>query len=162
MKILGVDPGLLNLGCVLIQIVEKDFEILRSETFKPKRDLEISKKLFYLYQALKKLIEEEQPDYVVLEEAIPKANPHSTVKVSQTSSLILLLSEEKGLPLKVYHPSYWKSFICGNGLAKKNEVLQFLLRLFKEKIDDKIRDTHQADALSLALVFALENNFLKF
>ncbi len=162
MKILGIDPGLLNLGCVVIKIREGDFEILRAETLKPKRNLGLSKKLFFLYRILQEFIEKECPDYIVLEEIIPKANPQATVKLSQAQALILLISEEKGIPFKLYHPSQWKAYLCGNGLANKEEVILALRRLFGEKFDDKIRDEHLADALALSLVFALENNLLRF
>lgn len=162
MKILAIDPGILNLGCLIIEIVKKDFEILRAETIKPKRNLEYSEKLFYLYQTLKTVIEEERPSQIVLEEIIPKANPISTVKLAQVQALVLLLSQEKGIPLKLYHPSYWKSYLCGNGLAGKKEVHAILKRLLGEKIDDKIRDEHLADALAISLVFVMENNLLRF
>ncbi len=162
MKILGIDPGLLNLGCVLIKIDKGDFEILKAKTFKTKRTFEITKKLVFLYQSLKAFIEEDFPDYIVVEDVLPHANPQSTVKISQVQALVLLLSEEKGIPLKLYHPSYWKAYLCGNGLSQKEEILNTLRRFFKGKIDDKIKDEHLADALSLALVFAMENNFLNF
>lgn len=161
MKILGIDPGLLNLGCVLLKIGDRDFEILRAETLKPKRNLELSKKLFYLYQNLKEFIKEENPDYIILEEVIPKANPSSTAKLSQAQALVLLISEEKKIPVKIYHPSYWKAYLCGNGLAEKEKIYFTLKRLFGEKIDDKIRNSHLADAMAISLVFAMENNIFK-
>lgn len=162
MKILGIDPGLLNLGCVLLKVEKKDFVILKAETLKPKRNLELSKKLFFLYQKLKEFIKNENPDYIIFEDIIPKANPLSTAKLSQAQALVFLISEKKKIPIKIYHPSYWRAYLCGNGLAEKEEVYFALKRLFGKEIDDKIKDEHQTDALAISLVFAMENNLLKF
>jgi len=160
MKVLGIDPGLLNLGCVLLEVEEGGIATIYAETLKTSPQDPLSKRLFYLYKELERLLRERKPEVIVLEEAIPKANPQSTAKVLQTKTLIYLLSEELVIPLRLYHPSFWKSFLMGNGMAKKGEVKKFLKGLLGDKIG-LIKNEHLADALALALVYALEENLIK-
>jgi len=160
MKILGIDPGLLNLGCVLLEVEKGEIATIYAETLKTSPQDPLSKRLFYLYKELERLLRERKPEVIVLEEAIPKANPQSTAKVMQTKTLVFLLSEEMGIPLRLYHPSFWKSFLLGNGMAKKGEIKKFLKGLLGDKIG-LIKNEHLADALALTLVYALEENLIK-
>ncbi|MFN3921169.1 MAG: crossover junction endodeoxyribonuclease RuvC [Caldimicrobium sp.] len=156
MKILGVDPGLLNLGCVLIEVDKGKCQILESITLKTKNKDPLEKRLYYLYSHLKKLLENIEPEYIAIEEPLAKANPYTTARIFQAQGMVLLLAEEKNIPLKIYYPSYWKSFLCNHGKASKNEVYSFLKTLFGGYNLDKVRDNHMVDALALALVCAME------
>lgn len=157
MRILGVDPGLLNLGCVLIEVSGGNCQILESMTLKTRPEDSSAKRLYYLYSHFKKFLEISAPEVLAIEEPLAKANPYTTAKVFQAQGIVLLLAEERQIPLKIYHPSYWKSFLCKNGKASKLEVYNFLKTLMGEhNFESKLKDNHMVDALALALVCALE------
>ncbi len=159
MKILGVDPGLLNLGCVLTEVNKGKCEILESITLKTKSIDSLAQRLYQLFNSFKNLIERCRPDLIAVEEPLAKTNAYTTAKVFQAQAIVLILAEEHGIPIKIYHPSYWKNFLCGNGRASKAEVLAFLRNILgEENLKSKIQDEHMSDALGLALVCALEMN----
>ncbi|BAU22917.1 Holliday junction resolvase [Caldimicrobium thiodismutans] len=160
MKILGVDPGLLNLGCVLLEVKEKKLNLIKAETIKAPPKQSLSQRLFFLYQAFKKLLKSERPEFLVVEEPIPKINPHSTAKVFQAQAIVLIIAEEESIPIRYYNPSFWKKYLCGDGKATKAEVKNFLKAFIGKEFDAKIKDEHTTDALAMALVLALDLNLL--
>lgn len=161
MRILGIDPGLLNLGCFLLEVDNGQGRGIEGKTFKTNPKQPLSKRLFQLYTLLRDYLEEKKPDFIATEEPLAKSNSYMTAKVYQAQALVLLLAEEKGIPLKIFHPSYWKNFLCGNGRASKEDILTFFTKLFREEnLKDKIQDEHMGDALALALVCALELKIL--
>lgn len=157
MKILGVDPGLLNLGYTLIEVERDKYSILDGKTLKSESRDPLSKRLYYLYLKVKEILEIHKPDIIATEEPLVKANPFSSVKLFQVQGIVLLLAEEKGIPIKIYHPTFWKKFLCGNGSATKEEILHFLrYGLGLDNLMIKIQDEHTCDALAMAIVCALE------
>ncbi len=160
MKILGVDPGLLNLGCALIEIKNTCLSLIRAETLRSPSKESLSKRLYHLYQAFGDFLMFEKPELIAIEEPLPKVNPHATAKVSQAQAIVLLKAEEESLLIRSYNPAYWKNFLCGNGGASKGEVKKFLRAFVGGEFDAKIKDDHTSDALALALVCAFELNLL--
>ncbi|MFN3504756.1 MAG: crossover junction endodeoxyribonuclease RuvC [Caldimicrobium sp.] len=159
MKILGVDPGLLNLGYTLIEVKKNKFSILKANTLKSKSKDPLQKRLYHLYANFMYILELYKPDIIALEEPIAKANPFSTAKLFQVQAIVLLVAEEIGVPIKIYHPSFWKSYLCGNGRATKKDVLYILKNVLTvDNFKIKIQDEHTCDALALAIVCALEMN----
>lgn len=160
MKILGVDPGLLNLGYALIDAEDKKLNLIKAETIKAPLKKSLSQRLFFLYKAFKDLLKIERPDFLVIEEPIPKVNPYSSAKIFQAQAIVLIIAEEESIPIRSYNPSFWKKYLCGNGGATKDEVKKFLKAFIGKEIDAKIKDEHTSDALAMALVLALELNLL--
>jgi crossover junction endodeoxyribonuclease RuvC len=159
-KILGVDPGLLNLGCVLIEVKNGRLRLIRAETLRSPLKESLSKRLYHLYQTFGDFLRVEKPELLAIEEPLPKVNPHTTAKVSQVQAIVLLRAEEESLLTKSYNPAYWKKFLCGDGGASKGEVKKFLRALVGKEFDAKIKDDHTSDALALALVCAFELSLL--
>ncbi len=160
MKLLSLDPGLVSLGYLLATIENQSLTILKGDTLKAPPNLPLSKRLYFIFQNLKELLERERPDWVILEELIPQANPHSTYKIFQVQAIALVLAEEMALPFKIYHPSYWKSFLCGDGKATKKEVQRVLRNLLGKEIEPFLKKSDVADALALTVVAALELKLL--
>jgi len=76
---------------------------------------------------------------IAVEEPLPQVNSVNTAKIVQVFALVLLASEERRLPYIAYHPSQWKSFLCGDGRTKKEDLLKVIQSLLGKDLDSTIR-----------------------
>lgn len=155
MKILGLDPGVLNFGYAKVFVSTDKLELLDFGTLSPPRSYSYSEKLFWLYQNLTKLVEDFKPDFLACEEYLPRVNPESSAKVAQAQAIVHLASASFKIPLRTFHPSTWRSLLIGstNGSI---EALKERLKLFvSEETLDKL-DEHALSALGISLSIALD------
>jgi len=155
--VLGVDPGLLNFGYIVLENRGRDYKILSADVLKTSPKLALGSRLWHIYKGLEKILEEYKPEMIAVEEPLPQVNSVNTAKIVQVFALVLLASEERRLPYITYHPSQWKSFLCGDGWATKEDLLKVIQSLLGKDLDSKIRKVeHILDALGIALVSILE------
>ncbi|MCX7873335.1 MAG: crossover junction endodeoxyribonuclease RuvC [Caldimicrobium sp.] len=155
MRIIGIDPGLLHLGVVIIE-KQNSWEILYALSLKTCSSQSPSKRLHSIFIYLRETFQIYNPSFLVFEETIPKANPYQTSQITQVCALIMVLAEENRIPYKTYSPTHWRRYLCGNGRAKRADLLKVLENLLGGKIGAKIKDEHILDALGLAITYALE------
>lgn len=160
MRILGVDPGILHLGAVILEKNGDHWKILKPFYINTSSELTLSKRLHLIFKSMEALFKQYKPDFLAIEEPIPKANPQNTAKLSQVFALILILAEEEHIPLKTYAPTMWKGLLCGDGRIKKEDLLKCLTKLLGDEIDVKITNEHILDALGVAITCALEERVL--
>lgn len=157
MRVLGVDPGLLNFGYIVLENRGRDYKILSADVLKTSPKLALGSRLWHIYKGLEKILEEYKPEMIAVEEPLPQVNSVNTAKIVQVFALVLLASEERRLPYITYHPSQWKSFLCGDGRATKEDLLKVIQSLLGRDLDSTIRKVeHILDALGIALVSILE------
>ncbi len=160
MKILGIDPGLNNLAYAFLEVEKSFYKLKDWQTFNTKNLKNISDKLVYLYNGLKNIIENYQPDYIALEEVFAKTYPTASAKLAQAQAIVLLIAGLYKIPVKIYHPSEIKKIFTQNGKAKKDAISRVFNLFFKNGILEvetlQKEDNHKIDALALALLLALE------
>ncbi len=154
MKILGLDPGILNFGYVKVFASQDKLKVLDFATLSPPSSQSYSEKLFWLYQKLNQIVENFKPDFLVCEECLPRVNPESSVKVAQAQALVHLLSANFKIPLKTFHPSTWRSLITGNTTGNFDFLKERLKLFVPDEPLDKM-DEHSLSALGLCLCLAL-------
>ncbi len=174
MKILGIDPGVDNLGYAFVEVKNnclflKNWDILITTQLS-----EISEKLAYLFRNLQKLIEMEFPEIIVLEKIIPKRHGLCENGVFHSYGVVLLLAGLFKIPVKTYLPSEIKKALTQKGNVKKIELFNFIKLLFKnrliifdnpqlekeffKKYSHKL--SHKLDALASALTYILDSKLL--
>lgn len=160
MKILGIDPGIENLGYACL-IKENDYyKILAQGVLNPPSNSSYPEKLKFLFESLRSVIEKLEPEYIALEDILLKRSSNSINQVFQVQGVVLLLAGLYNINIKIFNPAELKQFIAKHGKASKKEITKILKILFDNgffKGDvSSIKNHHIADALVIALCLAFE------
>ncbi len=154
MKILGIDPGIGICGFGLIETSSRteakalDFGVITTKVRAP-----LPSRLKELYESLQEVFDTTKPDAVSVEKLFFSKNITTGIAVAEARGLVLLVAEQKGLPVFEYTPNEIKKTLTGYGSAKKGQV-QEMVRVHL-KLKDKPRPDDAADALAAAITHAL-------
>lgn len=148
MKIIGIDPGTIQLGVGLIKCEGSRFQVVLAETVKTKPKSSLPQRLKELYEALSEIFQIYRPDEMALESVFFGKDAKSAIKIGEARAIAMLVAAQFSVPMCEYPPTKVKQAVCGNGQAKKQQV-QFMVRNIL-----KLKETPQvdtSDALALAL-----------
>ncbi len=150
-KVLGIDPGLAATGIGIVagstQRVN-DFAFGVVKTF-PK-DL-LAYRLEKIYTRLCKLIAEESPDLLVIEDVFSlEKYPRAAISLGQVCGVVLLASRYADLTVMHISVREAKQVLTGNGTASKEQLEKAVRSTLA--CEDAIRPYHASDALGLALI----------
>ena len=154
MKILGIDPGIGICGFGLIETTSRanakalDYGIITTKVRAP-----LPSRLKELYESLQEVFDTTKPDVVSVEKLFFSKNITTGIAVAEARGLVLLVAEQKGLPVFEYTPNEIKKTLTGYGSAKKGQI-QEMVRVHL-KLKDKPRPDDAADALAAAITHAL-------
>lgn len=149
--ILGLDPGLANLGFGIISYQENqqnsanlvDFGIIQT----PAKE-DIGLRLCIIYNDLHSLIAEFKPDLVAAEKLF-FYKMGNTILVAQARGVIMLVLAQHKLPLVEFTPAQIKQALTGYGNAEKSEVQAAVAQ--ELNLDYIPKPDDAADALAVAL-----------
>ncbi len=144
MRILGIDPGLVVMGYALLE----GRELSAWGRFKGKGTWE--ERLFQGAQFVEGKIDELSPDEVAIEAPFTGANPSSAIKLAHLKGALMYVVWKKGIPVYEYSPRQVKKAITGRGNASKQEVRNFVGRIFRQ-----VSGYDEADAVALAFTHYL-------
>lgn len=153
MRILGIDPGLNTTGYAVLEsssagptIVEAG--VLRSSDARKKP--EMAKRLRVLYDGLVEIIDQLEPNVVVVEQLYAHyKHPRTAILMGHARGVIFLAGGLRDLPVISYSATRIKKTISGGGRASKEQMQMAILREFQLA---KMPEPHDvADALAIAL-----------
>ena len=148
MKILGVDPGLVNTGFGIISY-NKVIEILDFGIISPDKNNSLSLRLHTIYTDMRLLIEKYEPDCLSIEEVFYSNNIKTTMKLGQARGAVLIAAAHFNLQVYEYSARKNKLSLTGNGNSTKDQV-KFMVEN-RLKIDCKNLKNDASDALAAAL-----------
>ncbi len=155
---LGIDPGLAIIGwAILLSQGSSTPTLLEYGTIETDKNLPTPQRLVELEQDIKALLEEFQPNNIVLEMPFFSRQIKAAGGVLQAVGVINLVCYRDAniIPIQL-HQSSWKAHL-GNGRAKKAEVatmIQNLFQLERLPIDDSV----DAIGIGYAGLCGLKNN----
>lgn len=152
MRILGIDPGIGRMGWGTIEVQSSKLRVQSYGCIETSVSLDIGKRLEYIYNSLLKIIDENEPDVLVVEELFFNTNAKTALIVGQARGVVLLAGAQKKLPISIYTPLQVKMALTGYGRAEKSQVGQMVKTLLKLEKIPKPDDI--ADALAIALTHA--------
>lgn len=126
-KVIGIDPGIETTGYGIIESDGHDHRAVTYGTISPPRGKPLYKRLAHLYDDLKKIIEENNPDEMVVEEAFFSKNARTALVLGQARGVILLAGARQDIPCFEYAPRKIKMSVVGNGNASKEQV-QYMVK----------------------------------
>ncbi|QKI89406.1 crossover junction endodeoxyribonuclease RuvC [Thiomicrorhabdus xiamenensis] len=146
-RILGVDPGSRKTGFGVIESGRFNPNYIVSGVIRVEK-LSGSQRLKNIFESICQIIDQYQPDVVVVEKVFVYKNPKSAITLGQARGVILCAAAIKDVPIMEYTPTQVKNTIVGKGHAGKTQVqymVQNLLKLTECPQEDA------ADALACAL-----------
>jgi crossover junction endodeoxyribonuclease RuvC len=154
MRVLGIDPGLRNMGWGVISIEGSRLRhvgngVIHSEATGAEGDLGL--RLSQLFRGLCAVIAEYGPDTAAVEQTFVNKDAVGTLKLGQARGIALLAPAEAGLTVGEYAPNAVKKTVVGVGHAAKEQV-QHMVRVQLPGVVFEGPDA--ADALAIAICHA--------
>ena len=82
MRILGIDPGIKNLGWGIVEGQKQKLTHIESGIFNPETE-NLHEKLFEIYNYVRDIILEHSPEIVALESVFISKNPRNTLRLGE-------------------------------------------------------------------------------
>jgi crossover junction endodeoxyribonuclease RuvC len=149
-RVLGVDPGLTRCGLGVVdgvggrQVRCVSFAVVRTPA-----DLDVSRRLLRVADAVRAEIAEHRPDVVAVERVFSQTNVRTVMGTAQAGGVVALVAAQAGLRVVFHTPSEVKAAVTGSGRAGKEQVTTMVTRLLG--LPEKPRPADVADALALAV-----------
>ena len=147
--VLGVDPGVANLGLAVVVRDGKRPTLLWADTMTTAADSPEAERLMALAQAVRVAIATHHPASVAVERVAFNRNQVSALTVARATGAVMVAAAEAGLAVEEYSPTEVKSAVTGAGNADKRQVRDALERVHGFR--DLPRKADAVDAAAVAL-----------
>ena len=118
MRVLGIDPGLRNLGWGVIDVSGSRLKHVANGTCVSQgRDL--GPRLVSLYEQLSEVLAKYQPDTAAVEKTFVNKDGVGTLKLGQARGIAMLVPAKAGLLVGEYAPNTVKKNCCWRGPCRK-------------------------------------------
>ena len=159
MVILGIDPGTASMGYGIVEFKQSQFKPLTYGVLRTQKGVDAGQRLKILFEGLNALMDEYQPDHVVVEALFFSRNTTTAISVGQARGVAVLAAGLRQTPVYEYTPLQVKQSVAGYGRADKKQV-QFMVRaLLNMNVIPKPDDA--ADALAITICHGNSYNFNK-
>lgn len=149
MRILGIDPGTVNLG---YGIVEEDGDVMSMVgcgVLALSAKIPVEQRLCSFYSKLGEIIAEYQPDEVAIEEPFVAGNARSALAVGRAQAIAILAAANRKLPVFRYLPTQVKQRVTDYGAGSKEQVQEMVK--IQLGLSQAPHPSDAADALAVAI-----------
>lgn len=150
-RILGLDPGLCNLGWGVVDWDGARLSFVACGAIKTAPQEPMGQRLAALFAGLEDVMRQWQPSEAAVEETFVNGNARSALKLGQARGVALLVPARLGLSVAEYAPNSVKKTVTGTGHAEKTQI-RAMIRYLLPKAAPKTADA--ADALAVAITHA--------
>ena len=149
MKILGIDPGLIQTGYGIITINNNDPKIVDYGVVKPIVNDQLASRLLTIFGDVSEIINIHKPSIFSIEDVFYGKNAKSALRLGQARGAAMVAAASAGLSIHEYSARKIKQAVTGNGNAHKQQV-QFMVKATL-KMDKLPEPVDASDALATAL-----------
>lgn len=146
--VLGLDPGLARTGWGIILMEGNRLSHVAHGAVETKATMDMSARLVRLYDGLRAMLTDYQPDEIAVEEVFLNRNPQSTLKLGHARGVVMLAAAATGAPVAEHSTRLVKKALTGTGAADKVQVASMVQRLLPGC--GRVADD-EADALAVAI-----------
>lgn len=148
MRILGIDPGLARVGYGVIEVQGRqqrllDCGIIRTDAGRSEGD-----RMVEIARDLRQLIRAWRPELAAVEKFFFYRSS-TTIAVVQARGVVMMTLARFAVPVVEFPPMQIKLALAGSGHARKDEVLEAVMR--ELDLREPPRPDDAADALAVAL-----------
>lgn len=150
-RIIGIDPGLRNLGWGIIESEGSRLAFIACGTVHSDAKFPLAARLRQLHEGLAEIIALHAPAEAAVEETFVNRDPQGALKLGQARGVALVVPALAGLEVAEYAANLIKKTVVGAGHAEKNQVAM-MVRMLLPRSDAATPDA--ADALAVAITHA--------
>ena len=151
MRVIGIDPGLRNMGWGIIDVDGSRLSHVGNGVCKSDGGAELAERLLDLYAQLSAVFSTYRPDAAAVEQTFVNKDAVATLKLGQARGIALLVPAQAGLAVGEYLPNAVKKAVVGVGHADKRQI-DHMVRLQLPGV--KLAGADAADALAIAICHA--------
>jgi crossover junction endodeoxyribonuclease RuvC len=149
MRVLGIDPGTLNLGYGVVDEDAGEMAMVTCGVLSLPSRVPVEKRLSSFYKKLVEIVASHRPDEVAIEEPFVAGNARSALAVGRAQAIAILAAANKNLPVFRYLPTQVKQQVTNYGGSGKEQV-QEMVRL-QLGLAECPHPSDAADALAVAI-----------
>lgn len=150
MRVLGIDPGLRNLGWGVIDMDGSRLRHVANGVCKSTGN-DLAARLLSLHEQLTDVLHRFAPQMAAVEQTFVNKDGAGTLKLGQARGIAMLVPAQFGLAVGEYAPNTVKKTVVGVGHAQKDQVAHMVkVQLPGVEIDS----ADAADALAIAICHA--------
>lgn len=150
MRVLGIDPGLRNMGWGVILVNGSRLSHIANGVCKSGTG-DLAQRLLTLHSALTEIVATYAPDTAAVEQTFVNTNGAATLKLGQARGIAMLVPAQAGLTVGEYAPNAVKKAVVGVGHADKDQVAHMVKLQLPGVI---LGGPDAADALAIAICHA--------
>ena len=147
MRILGIDPGLRNMGWGVIEVSGSRISHVANGICHSQAG-DLAPRLLSLHQQLTDIFATYQPDEAAVEQTFVNKDGVATLKLGQARAIALLVPAQAGVPIGEYAPNAVKKAVVGVGHAAKQQI-EHMVKIQLPGV--KLEGPDAADALAIAI-----------
>lgn len=152
MRVVGIDPGLRNLGWGVIDVQgARIAHVANGICHSEGGDGDLARRLVSLHAQLTEVVVRYAPDAAAVEHTFVNKDAVATLKLGQARGIALLVPAQAGLEVGEYAPNAVKKAVVGVGHAAKAQI-DHMVRLHLPGV--QISGPDAADALAIAICHA--------
>ena len=157
-RILGIDPGLRNMGWGIIEIQGQNLSFIACGSIHSDAACSLADRLCQLYEGLAQIISSFHPQEAAVEETFVNSDPQSALKLGQARGIALLAPALAKITVAGYAANLVKKTVSGTGHADKEQMAR-MIKILLPKSAASSPDA--ADALAVAITHAWHRNIPK-
>jgi crossover junction endodeoxyribonuclease RuvC len=158
--ILGIDPGLANLGWAVVDTVDgNEYQLIECGCVTSKKTEDAGRRLNGIYKELEKIIKKHKVKVMAIETLFFAKNVRSAMQVAEVIGVIKVCGEKNKLKVNGYTPLQVKMSLVGYGRADKEQVETMVRTLLG--LEEEISPSHASDAVAVALTHGFTSQELK-
>ncbi len=150
MFVLGIDPGLTRCGYGAVRRgADASLQAVAAGVIETEPHEDLARRLGQLQAELEVLLDELEPQVVVVERVFFQTNVRTAMSVAQASGLALAAAARRGIPVEQLTSNEVKLALTGYGAATKEQVQSMVVE--RLGLRGTLRPPDVADALALAI-----------
>lgn len=149
MRVLGIDPGTLNLGYGVVDEDGSGMAMVACGVLSLSAKVPVELRLSSLYKKLCEVVAKYRPDEVAIEEPFVAGNARSALAIGRAQAIAILAAANESLPISRYMPTQVKQQVTTYGGSDKEQV-QEMVRL-QLGLAQTPQPSDAADALAVAI-----------
>ena len=149
MRVLGIDPGTLNLGYGVVDEDGSQMTMVACGVLSQPAKVPVERRLSVLYKKLGEVVARYRPDEVAIEEPFVAGNARSALAIGRAQAIAILAAANENLPISRYMPKQVKQQVTTYGGSDKEQV-QEMVKL-QLGLAQPPRPSDAADALAVAI-----------
>ena len=149
MKILGIDPGLVQTGYGVIVVDNNEPKLIDYGIIKPVEKEVLAIRLLTIFEDISEIIKMHGPTIFSIEDVFYGKNIKSTLRLGQARGAAMVAAASADLSIYEYSARKIKQAVTGNGNSQKEQV-QFMVKAIL-KMNELPQPIDASDALAIAL-----------